>query len=107
MYRTISAVLRWGLYFSLAAMIVGLALLILTPGPVAVEPLGFAEILAGVFKLQALAWLNLGVLILLITPVLRVVTALVGFSAEREWVFAAVSAFVLAVLAVSYVLAIR
>lgn len=107
MYRTISAVLRWGIYFSLTAMVVGLGLLALTPGPTLFQPLPFREILAGVFRLQALAWLNLGVLILLVTPVLRVVTTLIGFAATREWTFAAVSAFVLAVLFIGYLLALR
>lgn len=107
MYRTISMVLRWGLHVSLATMVVGLGLLILAPEPVAFQPLRFREILAGVLRLQAVAWLDLGVLILLVTPVLRVVTTLISFSATREWMFAGVSAFVLAVFFASFVLALR
>ena len=39
-----------------------------------------------------------GVLVLILTPIMRVVLALVGFVRERDWIFAGITSFVLAVI---------
>jgi uncharacterized membrane protein len=54
---------------------------------VAVRPIGFAQ---------------LGLLVLLATPVVRVIAALVGFARERDRLYVAVSAIVLAILIASF-----
>lgn len=55
-------------------------------------------ILAGFFSMTAVGWIQTGVLILILTPILRVVLSLVDFLKERDWLYAAISAIVLAII---------
>jgi uncharacterized membrane protein len=57
-------------------------------------------ILRGAFELRADAIVQTGLLLLIATPVLRVVFSLFGFAHERDWLFVALTMIVLAVLAV-------
>ena len=80
--RAIESTLTLGLLVSLALLVSGLA--------------------AG--SEAALRW---GVIILMLTPVARVLILTVGLLHERDWTFAAVSLFVLCVLAAGILLAGR
>lgn len=55
-------------------------------------------ILRGFFSFSATGWIQLGVLVLLFTPIMRVVLSLIGFSKQRDWLYVAITAFVLAVI---------
>ena len=46
----------------------------------------------------AIGWIQTGVLILLLTPVLRVLLSLFDFLRERDWLYAFITAVVLAVI---------
>ena len=46
-------------------------------------------------------WLRTGVILLMLTPVARVVIVTVGLLLQRDWLFTAVSLWILAVLAYS------
>ena len=59
------------------------------------------SIVHGAFDLQSGAVIQLGVVLLIITPIARVALAMVGFWLERDRLYTAVSAIVLAVLFVS------
>jgi uncharacterized membrane protein len=48
-----------------------------------------------------------GVLVLLLTPVARVIVVTVGFVDRKDWVFAAVSLWILGVLCFSFFVAAR
>jgi uncharacterized membrane protein len=64
----------------------------------------FAElggIVHGVFGLEPLYLIQLGLLILIATPVLRVLVCAIGFAAERDWTYAVISTIVLALLVFS------
>ena len=74
--RTIEVVLMGGLAVSAALLVAGLAL-------------GRAD------------FLRWGILVLMTTPVARVVVVTIGMLRERDWLFAAVSLWILAVLASS------
>ena len=50
------------------------------------------------FSFSAEGWIMFGVLVLILTPIMRVVLALVGFVRERDWIFAGITSFVLAVI---------
>lgn len=50
------------------------------------------------FNFSAEGWIMVGVLVLILTPVMRVVLSLVGFVRERDWLFAGITSFVLAVI---------
>jgi uncharacterized membrane protein len=51
--------------------------------------------------------LRAGILLLMFTPVLRVIVVTIGLFHERDWTFAVVSALVLAVLASGMLVAAR
>lgn len=55
-------------------------------------------IFAGLFHFTAIGWIQTGVLILLLTPVLRVLLSLFDFLRERDWLYAIITAVVLAVI---------
>lgn len=61
------------------------------------------EILAGAWHFRARSIIQLGVLLLIATPVARVVLSLVGFALERDRTFVAITALVLAILLYSLI----
>jgi uncharacterized membrane protein len=48
--------------------------------------------------------IQLGLLVLIATPVVRVITCLAGFALERDWMYAAVSLIVLVCLLSSIII---
>ena len=56
------------------------------------------RIVAGAFALRARSVIQLGILVLIATPVLRVAVSLVGFAIERDAKYVAITALVLALL---------
>ncbi len=64
----------------------------------------FGGIVEGLMRLRPQAIGQLGLLVLVATPILRVVTSLVGFALEGDRVYVAVSGVVLTVLLVSALL---
>lgn len=55
-------------------------------------------IFAGLGALNARSWIQAGVIALLLTPILRVALSLVDFLQERDWLYAAITAVVLAII---------
>lgn len=55
-------------------------------------------ILGGLARWNAYSWIQLGVIALILTPILRVLLSLVDFLKEHDWLYAAISAIVLAVI---------
>jgi uncharacterized membrane protein len=60
-----------------------------------------ATLLRDAGRLRGPALTTLGLLVLMVTPVLRVVVLLIGWARRRDWVFAAVAMMVLALLILS------
>ena len=60
-------------------------------------------ILQGAFALHPDAVVQTGLLLLIATPVLRVVFSLFGFARQRDWLYVALTLIVLAVLSVGLV----
>lgn len=52
----------------------------------------------GFFSFTAVGWIQMGVLALILTPILRVALSFVDFIEERDWLYAAITAVVLAVI---------
>ncbi len=61
------------------------------------------EIVKGAFNLRARSVIQLGMLLLIATPVARVAFSLYGFALERDRVFIGVTALVLAILLYSLI----
>ena len=55
-------------------------------------------IVDGVINFTATGWIQLGVIALLLTPIMRVALSLIDFVQERDWLYAGISAVVLAVI---------
>ena len=52
----------------------------------------------GVCSMNAMSWIQMGVIALLLTPIVRVLLSLVGFLSERDWLYSVITAIVLAVI---------
>lgn len=55
-------------------------------------------IVQGLWDLSAYSWIQLGVVALILTPIMRVVLSLLDFVQEHDWLYAAITAIVLAVI---------
>jgi uncharacterized membrane protein len=100
----ISFVLRGGVLLSAALMVIGLLSLVLTRNTAMPEPSSVASFVHAVLTGEPLALMTLGLLVLLLTPVLRVVVALITFAWQRDWRFTLITAIVLCVLLLSVLL---
>jgi uncharacterized membrane protein len=100
--------LQWGVLTAGLAMLVGGALYLGRHGQEMPDYRNFhgvlpefktvSGIVRGVVALRGRAIIQLGVLLMIATPVLRVAFAVVAFALERDWLYTAVSATVLAIL---------
>jgi uncharacterized membrane protein len=61
------------------------------------------QIVTGAFQGQALALVQFGILLLIVTPVIRVLFVGIGYAIERDWLYVAVAVIVLAVLGSSLI----
>ncbi|MBR1711874.1 MAG: DUF1634 domain-containing protein [Alloprevotella sp.] len=114
MQLRIARTLRWGVGIACALAAVGGCIYLVQHGAEPMKdyshfsygalPEGFENyttlrgILRGVSGFTAYGWIQLGVLALLLTPVLRVLLSLVDFLRQRDWLYAAITAAVLAVI---------
>ena len=95
--------LRFGVWASGAFMVVGLGLISLQPihsnVPAALPT--FEELVSGFFSrsVDALTIVNVGLVLLMTTPLLRVFTAILGFTAEKDWKYSGVALVVFLMLA--------
>jgi uncharacterized membrane protein len=90
MEQLLGRVLSVGLAVSVAVLAVGLALSLAGAAPAAADRI-----------------LRVGLMILMATPVARVVAATLEYAVERDWAFLAITLLVLAVLCASLVAALR
>ena len=104
----IAAVLRYGSLLSALVMAAGVGLALLRGGATALSgESALGALLGRVLVLDPLGVTELGILLLLLTPVFRVVIAVIGFAAERDGKFVLVSLGVLAVMLSSIAYALR
>lgn len=90
-----------GLALSLLLMIMGVVLLQFQPMVDASRSMFGRQMFAQLLVLNPVAFLSLGIIVLMLTPAVRVAAAGVGYLLARDGLFAAVSLGVLAILAVS------
>lgn len=117
----ISDILRWGVVASLVLMVAGTALTFFRADTYGAGG-GNAEDLARLIALEhtiphSLGWLwhgllaldgqaviVLGLLLLIATPVLRVVVSVLAYLRERDWVYAGITGMVLVLLVLCFLL---
>lgn len=111
--RAVSIILRSGVVISGSVVLLGGVIFLTTHGG---DPADYhifhgqpaidrfvPEIVRGVFALRARSIIQLGVLLLIATPIARVAFSLVGFSLERDRTYVVITAIVLVVLLYSLI----
>jgi len=111
--RVVSAVLRAGVILAATLVLIG-GIAFLASHPQAMpdhrkfraesnQLTSIPGVLRGALTLDPLYIIQLGLLILIATPVVRVITCAGGFALERDWTYATISLIVLAFLIASLV----
>ena len=97
-------VLIIGLVISTALILVGLSLDFVRHRQVPTEAPNFSETFHRIAELRASGFLMLGLLVLIATPVLRVIGSTLAFLYERDWRYALITFVVLLVVTLSLLL---
>ncbi|MBX6770461.1 MAG: DUF1634 domain-containing protein [Chloroflexi bacterium] len=107
----VSIVLRYGVLLSFLIILIGSLLLFLEGGrSVTVRLTGtpvpnrLDQVFADLLALRPRAIIDLGLMLLIATPVLRVAVSVIAFLVEDDLVYTAITLFVLAVLLTSFFL---
>lgn len=106
----ISYVLRGGVLLSAGVILLGVILFYIHYAAnsqsidIQAYPHSLAAVVQGVTRGDPLAVIALGLLILLATPTLRVIISIGTFALERDWLYTAITALVLLILLVSFLL---
>jgi uncharacterized membrane protein len=106
----ISAILRGGVLLSGGVTLLGLLLLFVhNPGASArLAKMQFPHtpgaVLTGIAHGDPLAVIMLGLLLLIATPVSRIAVSILAFAVEKDWRYVAITAVVLAILLISFIL---
>ncbi len=100
--RWTSRVLRIGVWASASLMILGLLMATLSPSsivPISTNP-SLGNLAKHLFSttIDPIMLMFAGLVMLMFTPILRVITAIFGFALERDWRFIVVSSIVLLML---------
>jgi uncharacterized membrane protein len=93
-----------GLILSTALMLVGLGLDLALGREVPAAVPDFGDIFNRVIALRPSGFLALGLLVLIATPILRVVGSIFAFLYERDWRYAGITLLVLGIVMVSLIL---
>jgi uncharacterized membrane protein len=99
--QVIHRMLLLGLILSATVLLAGLAWSAIAHQPVPTKVLSFKQILDGLRTGSPASFLGLGILLLIATPVLRVVGSLFEFVTTRDWRYAFVTSLVLLILTIS------
>jgi uncharacterized membrane protein len=104
----ISHVLRGGVIVSAAVILIGVVWFYLQMAISGHGALGYPHTFGGIirrlFHGEPLALIALGLLILLLTPILRVAISIVVFALEHDWLYTVITITVLIILLVSLLL---
>jgi uncharacterized membrane protein len=104
----VSKVLSIGSYIAAFSTLAGLILFLFTrqiPGmPEGTKSLSFSLFLSGVKEKSPMAFLNLGILVMMLTPLLRVITAGFSFFLEKDYKYMWIASGVLIILLISFIL---
>jgi uncharacterized membrane protein len=99
--RWVRVVLVWGMVLSVAVLVIGLLLYVVSPTGHAEVDLSLQDIATELLELNPIAVIDLGIVMLIATPLTRVLTALVVFIVDRETRFVLVALLVLAVITIA------
>jgi uncharacterized membrane protein YfcA/uncharacterized membrane protein len=103
MNAVIGWILQGGVILSALVVLIGLVLMSFQPHKFAPQtllnfPETFDQVWAGLLVLNPQSVIMLGLLLLIATPVMRVVVSIFAFGAERDWRYVVITTIVLAIL---------
>ncbi len=102
--RAISAVLRYGSLISTLVMAAGIVLMLVegaSAPPASPHGIHFSLLIPALVRLQPRAVVELGVLLLLFTPIFRIAIAALSFALEGDYKYLLISLGVLAIVLLS------
>lgn len=102
--RVLSWLLLVGLLVAVLLMLTGTVLAGVEVGGEVGHESSVTDVPRALANLEPNGFFDLGLLVLLATPIARVLALLIGFSRRQAWLFSAVSLVVLVVLALSVVI---
>lgn len=105
--RLIYHVLRGGILVSVGLIVLGFVASLAGAGPLPETPVPFRGLAAELRSLTPAGLLSLGVLVLVMTPIARVLASLLSFAKDRVRLYVLVTGIVLANLLVSLLLGAR
>jgi uncharacterized membrane protein len=107
----ISSVLRYGVLISFVIVLIGAILLFAEGGSEVTvrlsgnpQPNNPGAVIAGALQLQPKAIIDLGLMLLIATPVIRVAASIIAFLFEEDMLYVLITTFVLAMLLLSFFL---
>ncbi len=104
----ISNILRLGVILSAAIVVVGVVMFYVREAMFGADtrsfPHSLSAVISGVAQGDARSVIVLGLLVLLMTPVLRVAVSIVAFALEDDWRYVVITSIVLIVLLLSFFL---
>ncbi|MDZ4828666.1 MAG: DUF1634 domain-containing protein [Phycisphaerae bacterium] len=115
--RVIAGWLRLGVFASVTLIAIGFVVSsIHNPGyltdpeafrrltaPGSFFPHTISDLVAELLSLRGRAIITLGIIVLVLTPVVRVVLSIIAFAADRDWIYVAMTGAVLVLLLASFV----
>ncbi|MDR3190459.1 MAG: DUF1634 domain-containing protein [Lactobacillaceae bacterium] len=100
----IGQIMRVGVFIAVALMVVGILLVLVKPNTNMNAYTQFTHLdamFAGMVQLHPLAWLMAGLLMLILTPVLRVVASIFAFAKVHDMIYVWITVAVFAILVVA------
>lgn len=102
----IGKIMRIGVLFSAAVMILGFAMFLITGNsgyPATSFPTTLPAIWQGLISFNAYAYMMAGIYLLILTPVLRVVISIYAFYQEKDILYVKITSLVLLILIISVI----
>jgi len=96
MERRMAVIMRIGVFIAMATMLIGLVLFFIHPG--VIQPENMGQIWQGILAGDGVSWMMLGLLFLILTPVLRVVSSIFYFMRARDITYVIITSLVLIIL---------
>jgi uncharacterized membrane protein len=106
LYRWLYFTFRLGIILSLCLVCLGFILLLLTKAEVTEPVVPPSEFFHRILRLDPLAIITLGILILVLTPFSSIILALVTFLVEKDKLYVGISIAILCILLLSLTLAL-
>lgn len=102
----VSRALSVGVIASLVLMIIAVVLAVFQPDRLSDYVMPLRELPAALIAGSPMAFFDLGILVLLLTPPLREMVLLIRYAQQRRWLFVAIAVTVLIILSLSVFLSL-